>query len=206
MSHTWEGGFHESATSYYAAVGYLCNQWGNVEHFVYSLGAVALHMPLSMHGILFRHMGVVSVLSFIQDYVAEHHAATHLEQVQHIKAYVDRCRKNRNLIVHSTPRNSDEGAPILRTSPDKNRKVSKEYPISVEMVRNVCDECETAGWLLIRAQFFLSPQKLQDDLKATQFWEGIEPTLFLKPPLPADLGANPHIARTLQDPPLSSDE
>lgn len=206
MSHTWDRGFHESATSYYASVGYLCNQWGHVEHFVYTLGAVALDMPLKMHAILFRHMGVVSVMSFIQDYVAEHHPATHLEQIRHVNAYVDRCRKNRNLIVHSTPRTAEDGESILRTSPDKNRRVAKEYPISTEMVRQVCDECENAGWLLIRAQFILSPEAAQNELKKTPTWGAIERKLFLKPPLPADLAANPHIARTLQEPLLMSDE
>jgi len=206
MSHTWEGGFHESATSYYAAVGYLCNQWGHVEHFVYSLGAVALNMPLKMHGILFRHMGVVSVMQFIQDYVAEHHPRPHFEQIKHVKAYVDLCRKNRNLIVHSTPDTAEDGTSILRASPDKNRKVSREYPISTEMVRRVCDECETAGWLLIRAQIILSPKETLQELEKTKMWARIEPTLFSKPPLPTDLAANPRIARMLQDQPQSSEE
>lgn len=188
MSNTWPGGFHEQNTAYYASVGYLCHQWNNVEHFVYSLGSVTLSMPLKMHGILFRHMGVMSVLSFVEDYVAEHLRTDDHEQIKHVKKYVDRCRMNRNIIIHGFPESDAEtGENFIRSMPDKNRKIAKSAPISVEAVRRVCEECEEAGMLLIHAQFLVDPS---DHLQSL-FGEQIERTRYAKPPLPVFLGETP---------------
>lgn len=197
MSHTWPGGFHEANTGYYAAVGYLCHQWNNVEQFVYSLATQMMDVPFQMRNILFRHMGVPSTMIFIEDYSSTNHEPTVFEQLKHVCKYVDRCRVNRNLIIHGFPTNDPEtGAKIIESRPDKNRKIAKSVPISIEAVRRVCMECERAGWLLIRGQFIVAPPEQQSKLRTSSLWEQIEPTLFLKPPLPELLAVIPHGPQT----------
>jgi hypothetical protein len=198
MTHTWEGGFHESNTSYYAAVGYLCHQWNNVEHFVFSLASETLRFPFKQRAMLFRHLGVMSAMEFIEDYAAANHTVDVQEQLKHAFLYTNNCRINRNIIVHGFPGNDSEtGAEMIRTEPDRNRKLGKTLPISIEAVRHVCMECEEGGMLLIRAQFLVIPAEMQEGLKTGKFWPQLEKALFLKPPLPKLLTEIPHTSHTL---------
>ena len=185
MNHTWENGFHESSTSYYAAVGYLCHQWNNVEHFVYSLASEAIQFPFKQRLILFRHMGVRSAMEFVEDYASTHHTPDVQEQLKYAFQFANGCRINRNIIVHGFPENDSEtGTEVIRTVPDRSRKTAKTLPISIEAVRRVCDDCEKGGMLLIRAQYLVISVEARESLKSGVNWPQIERVLFLKPPLP----------------------
>lgn len=190
MSFTWDDGFHERDTAYYAAVGYLCHQWNNVEHFVYGMASDIMQVERKYHGILFRHLSIKSLQEFLEDYASERLPAATLEAVKFANAYVERCRVNRNVIIHGTP-SSDPytGTPIIRTRADKNRRIAKNYPISLEEIRRVCDDCDTAGWLLIRLQFLVLPEDKKAALQKAGFGA---PALPERPPLPELLAGNPH--------------
>lgn len=206
MSHTWPGGFHEDNTSYYAAVGYLCHQWNNVEHFVYSLANETLHLPNKTRSILFRHMGVTSAMVFVLDYASANHPAETQAQLKHVHNFVDRCRINRNLITHGFPENDVEtGEQLLRSVPDKNRKFTRTVPISIEAVRRACMECETAGMLLVRAQLLVSPKDIMETIMRLPTWpKDGEKALYAKPPLPVSLAENPQRSPTPKRPRQSS--
>lgn len=199
MSNTWDGAFHESATSYYAAVGYLCHQWNNVEHFVHSLGAETLRLEFKTKSIVLRHIGVTSILTLIQEYSERHFAPEVHACLKHTSAYVDRCRINRNSIVHGFPEtDSETGAEILRHMPDRQRAKPRTMPISTGAVRQVCMECEVAGTLLIRGQFLVAPPDKLLALRRSETWAVLEQGLYAKPALPESLVANPQKPPTPQ--------
>lgn len=191
MSHTWEGGFHETATGYYAAVGYLCHQWNNVEHFVYTLAAESLRLPNNMRTVLFRHMGVTSAISFINEYAEANFSEEAQKALAYATTYADRCRINRNLIVHGFPENTNSGVDLIRSVPDKNRPSARLFPITIEAVRQVCRDCETAGMLLVRGQLIVAPDEIKVSLRKLPNWPEFEKVLHARPPLPVLLTATP---------------
>lgn len=198
MSITWEDGFHERDAAYYAAVGYLCHQYNTLEHFVYGLACDLMGVERGFHGLLFRHLGIQSLQTFLAEYAAAKSPPDVREGIAYANKYVDLCRQNRNLIVHGSPSSDPWTAePIIRSPADKNRPKTREYPISVEAVRRVCGECETAGWLFIRLQFVLLP-----DEHKTGFAEvglGMR-ALPARPPLPVALASTPHVPPKREDP------
>ena len=198
MSFTWRSGFDERDTEYYAAVGFLCHQWNGVEHFVYGLASDAMQLERRFHGILFRHLGIKAVQTFIEDYAIEHLEAETLAQIRHVNAYVDRCRINRNTIVHGLPTSDPQsGQPMVRAPADRNRRTARNYPISVNAIRQVCDECEIAGLQLIQLQFLVMPDEKRAEFLENHIWgPGWEQSLHLKQPLPELLVANPHESPT----------
>lgn len=190
---TWADGFHERDAPYYAAVGYLCHQWNSVEYFTYSLGPKAMGLPLNTHDILFRHMSILAVQNFVVDYTRRQHDDETANQVEHVNQYVDVCRRNRNIIVHSSPTHDFKtSVEILRSRPDKNRKEAKHYSRSTAEVRRVSDDCEVAGQMLINLELLISPPQERERMLASLFPDGDwRDRLLLKLPLPLILASNP---------------
>lgn len=203
MTVTWDNGFHERHTAYYAAVGYLCQQWNVVESLYYGIPCDIMKLSRGYRKLLFRHMGTTTIAEFLSDYAAEHLSEKSQKQISHVNTYVDRCRQNRNLIVHgirTTEPNSAQDA--IRRNPDRKRKTVELFAVGLNDIRRVCEECDTAGGLVVRLQFHFEEHPA-DIVMRLAGADRINSILYGKPDIPrllVDQKLSAEIAN--RDPPL----
>lgn len=187
----WGG---EDRKEYYAAVGYLCNQWNIVEWFFYRLATDMLHLGRDKHDVLFRHFGIVAISQFLNEYAASHikQKATR-DHLKHVTEFVNNCRINRNSIVHGIASAKGDELFEVRSQADQRRPKGRKFPVSVADVRQCCEDCERAGKLAMGLQFLLD----KDGPKTARaiFGPRWRLRLLSKPSPPKILGAeNPHTA------------
>lgn len=176
---------------FYTGVGLLCHHWNIVERFYFHLASDIMRLPRSKHDVLFRHLGIVAISSFLREYAQDNIkvAATH-EQIEHVIKFVDKCRKNRNTIVHGFATIDGNFDVIkIRTAADKYRPKTREFAVSLHDIGRACNDCEMAAWLCIALQFlfFKKGVKLAKSLLGAD-WRA---RLHVKPPLPRLLAVNP---------------
>jgi hypothetical protein len=202
MSITWDRGFHPDDAAYFAAVGFLCHQWNSVEETYHGLPCDIMGVGRQFHTLLFRHFGIRTVGTFLTDYAKSYISdAETIEQIKHVNAFVERCRTNRNIIVHGlVTDNPNTGMALIRTREDKNRSEPKHFVRSLKTVRRCCDDCEQARNTVIALQCLVvrsdkpHPFEIGYEKKTGKpgSWREM---LLAKPPLPHALGETPFPGR-----------
>lgn len=175
---------------FYAAIGHLCQQWIAVEYLYSRLASEMIGLKREKHDLLFRHLGIVAISDFLRDYAeAQKKPGSTREQIAHVTKYVNQCRINRNAIVHGSATVESMDSIRMQSPADKNRASKREFAVSLEDIRRVSDECETAGILSVRLQILISRKNLKTlkGIFGTE-WRSI---LHAKPALPKLVAVSP---------------
>jgi hypothetical protein len=189
----WKPWGSDDRKEYYAAVGYLCNQWNIVEWFYYRLATDMLHLGREEHDVLFRHFGIVAISQFLKEYAAKHvKAKATREQLQFVTDYVMSCRINRNAIVHGIASVSIDGPFEVMSQADQRRPKPRKFYVTIPEVRQCCDDCERAGKLVMAMQFLLG--KEGPTTARSIFGRRWRLRLLSRPGVPKILGASPQAA------------
>jgi hypothetical protein len=180
--------WHKGEKDYYAAVGFLCNQWNIVEWFFYRLATDMLHLGREKHDVLFRHFGIVAIAQFLNEYAADHVKSEDTrQQLKFVTEFVDRCRINRNSIVHGIAHYRSEAEFEISSVADQRRPKGRKFPVKLADVQQCCNDCEWAGMLVIRMQFLVGKGGLKTAKSA--FGASWREVLHAKPSLPKALVA-----------------
>jgi hypothetical protein len=131
-----------------------------VEHFRNTLLPQAsdiIGLKRTDHDLIFRHLGTVTIGVFMNEYAERHiKSAAAREQLAFVTKFVDRCRINRNAIVHGwVLEYGDLSAIRITSKADQRRRKETEFSISIEDVKQVCDDIEMAGQLTVAVSFLL---------------------------------------------------
>ena len=142
-------------TEYYAAVGYLSQQWNVLEWLYCHRASEIMGLKRSQHDLIFRHLGIVSIGLFMDEYAESHiKSAAIREQVAYVTKFVHACRVNRNAIIHGRAReDSDLTAIKLLSKADQRRPKTTEFSISIDDIERVCSDIEMAGRLTVALSF-----------------------------------------------------
>ena len=191
MTKPWKPWRREGQADYYAAVGYLCAEWNAVERIYSYLASDMMRLNRDKHDLLFRHMGIIAIGSFMQELaVANKKPRESIEQLEHVTKFVNICRINRNAIVHGhSDSDFDPKAIRMMSVPDRSRQRALHFTVSLPDVQRVCDDCSLIAVLALRLQFLFPRLRVGDmqDLFGGSWRE----KLFAKPPLPKLLAENP---------------
>lgn len=131
----WNGRSKE----FYASVGYLTQQWNVLEILYCHRASDIMGLKRTDHDLIFRHLGTVTIGTFMNEYAGRHiKSAARREQIAYVTKFVDRCRVNRNAIVHGWARdNGDLSAIRIESKADQRRREKTEFSISIEDVKRV---------------------------------------------------------------------
>lgn len=190
MNQEWNPAGYLPRKEYYAAVGYLCNQWNVVEHFYYQLASGLLGLEYKQKDILLRHFGTVAIGQFLNEWAAEKVKSKETrEQLAFVSKYVEICRVNRNAIVHGIFAIVGDALFEITSKADQRRAKSRKFTVSLSEVRQCSMDCEHASSLCIGLQFALSHKGMRTAKKL--FGPRWRARLLAKSPLPRELAGNP---------------
>jgi len=195
----WDGAEH--AKTYYAAVGELCSIWSFVERLYSHLASDMMSPSRKYHDIVFRHFGFVALQKFLEEYAdATIKKEAHRKHIAYISKYADRCRINRNLVVHAAIDRIDKKSTATATLfADQKRPKKREFQIRLSDILRIRNQCETVAMLMLRAQG-LSP-RYQNTIRTLGKRRRV---LLAKPALPRILGESPRKSRKPKPPPRPS--
>jgi hypothetical protein len=178
-------------SEFYAAVGYLCQQWNVLELLYVHRASDIMGLKRAKHDLIFRHLGIVAIGEFMNDYAASHiKSKATRDQLAYVTNYVNGCRVNRNVIVHGWARSdSDQAAMKMTSKADQRRRKQSDFFVTLADINRVCDEIEMAGRLTVALSFLIG----RGGVKTAKNLLGADwrPRLHAKPLLPKFVGAKP---------------
>jgi hypothetical protein len=183
----------DSDAEYYTAVGFLCQQWNITEVMYTYLASDIMRRPHSEHDLIFRHLGIIAISEFMAEYADKYiGVARTKEQLAYVTKYVDRCRINRNAIVHGWARPSEKnpGHINIVAKPDQRRPKKTAFFVMLKDIARVCDEIEIAGNLCLGLPFLFRHSGIAHAKQV--IGESWQEGLFAKPALPKLVSVNPN--------------
>lgn len=195
MAHTypWEGNRKE----FYTAIGYLCQHWNTLEMLYVHRASDLMGIKRDKHDLVFRHFGTVAIGNFLNEY-AEHRIKSKKarEQLAYVVKFVDRCRINRNAIVHGWASDGDLDGIKIVSKPDQRRPKETEFTVGLKDIERVCEEIELAGRLTVAVGFLFNRKSVR--FAKEFFGPSWRSRLHAKFPLPKLVMENPKTSRKPQ--------
>jgi len=136
---TFDEEYTENQLRAFSSVGILMAHWNKAELFFSGIVSVLHGLGPKDSHLLTRHLGNVSLVKATLD-VAHLKLSSDSEMialVEHCCAFFDKCRTNRNLIVHSITSTEENQNLTLKNGPDHNRNKYRDFDCPIEAIQSV---------------------------------------------------------------------
>jgi hypothetical protein len=202
MSENWFPSELEPMRDQFTALGLLASRWNTLEHLMRHFVSVYLGIPDDAGPLVLRYFGNTSITQALTEAAAIKEVdPEYRDAICHLGKLFDRCRENRNDVMHSVLAHSGSLETTRLIKPISiNVRVAKVFPFSLTELLRIIDGFGACDEFRYQLDLAIQLRRLRGD-SGRAFLPRDKPPLPDRLPQPA-----PVVPQTDQSPPPASRE